>query len=106
MKNEKIRIEDKFNNLVQEYLLTNQKLIAQQKIGLKNFLEEFSNDIQNLKVNQVVKKKKKGIKKLQANILNISKIPNSFERNESLISNFFIQDLLVKGFCKSNGENT
>ena len=79
-------------------MLTNQKLIAQQKIGFKNFLEEFSNDIQNLKVNQVVKKKKKGIKKLQANILNISKIPDSFERNESLISNFFIQDLLIKGF--------
>ncbi len=98
LNNEKIRIEDKYNILVEEYLLTNKKLVDQLKIGLKNFFEQFSHDIQNPKVNRLVRKNKKGVKKLQANVLNIIKIPDNFERNERLISNFFIQDLLIKGF--------
>ncbi len=98
VQNEKVKIEEKYNILIQDYLNANKTLIDKQKVGLKNFLENLSIDIENPKINHIVKKKKKGIKKLQAKNLVISSIPNSFERNETLLSNFFIQDVLVKSF--------
>ena len=98
IENERIKIETKFQGLVQEYIGINQGLIDRYNLDLKNFLTSFSNDVQNLKVNKIIKNKKKVIKKLKLDVLDISKIPDSFERNENLLSNFLIQDILIKSF--------
>ena len=98
LENDKKIIKDKFLSLAEEYKNKNVTIFNKQKTGLKNYLESFSEDIQNEKVNKIVNQKKRRIKKLKIDELNLLEIPNSFERNEKLLANFFLQDLYVKSF--------
>ena len=101
LENEKGRIKEKFLSLAEDYKNNNNKLFNKQKIDLKNYLEKFSEDIQDEKVNRIVNQKKREIKKLKIDNLNLLEIPKSFERNENLIANFFVQDLYLLKVLKT-----
>lgn len=95
---EKKRIKEKFLLLAEEYKNSNNNLFNKQNSSLRNYFESFTTDIENEKVNKIVSQKKRAIRKLKTDVANLEEIPKSFERNEKLLANFFLQDLYVKSF--------
>lgn len=98
IENEKL----KFNTRIVEVVESNKKkeneVIKHLKSETFQTLQNFSTEIQSENIKKISKQKIREIKKLKFSEEDFFELPNKWERNQSLISNFFIQDLYIKNF--------